>query len=54
MYGGQATIKAPQLSSTADFINSRSCLELPSTVVADRYLCLQCDDLRAYHFTHYY
>ena len=26
----------------------------PSTVVADRYFCLQCNDLRAYHFTHYY
>ena len=26
----------------------------PSTVVADRHFCLQCDDLRAYHFTHYY
>ena len=26
----------------------------PSTVVADRHFCLQCDDLRAYHYTYYY
>ena len=26
----------------------------PCTVVADRHFCLQCDDLRAYHFTDYY
>ena len=26
----------------------------PCTVVADRHFCLQCHDLQAYHFTHYY
>ena len=26
----------------------------PCTVVADRHFCLQCVDLRAYHFTDYY
>ena len=26
----------------------------PSTVVGGRHLCLECDDLQAYHFTHHY